>query len=324
MVPFADFNLLQLPRPRPGAGEDPRPDDALGHLPDRLPRRLHGRRAPPAPRSYVAGAGPVGLAAAYAAQLLGASVVIVGDMNADRLGAGPELRLRDGRPQLGQRPGRHDRADRRRARGRRGRRRGGLRGQRARGGRRRGAGDGAQRHHDDRAGRRVAGHSRALRDRRPGRRRRERQGRPDRREARPGLGEVALVHHRPVPGQALQPPADEPDPQRTRRRSPRRSTPSGSAWTRRRTPTSASTRARPRSTSSTRTGWWRSAHRVSGGAPAPARSRRPVASTGLEPAGPDGSRVIGATTGWLRRAGPRRPRRCPSSAASPGRSRRRR
>jgi glutathione-independent formaldehyde dehydrogenase len=34
---------------------------------------------------YVAGAGPVGLAAAYSAQLLGAATVIVGDMNADRL-----------------------------------------------------------------------------------------------------------------------------------------------------------------------------------------------------------------------------------------------
>ncbi len=34
---------------------------------------------------YVAGAGPVGLAAATGAFLLGASVVIVGDMNADRL-----------------------------------------------------------------------------------------------------------------------------------------------------------------------------------------------------------------------------------------------
>jgi glutathione-independent formaldehyde dehydrogenase len=34
---------------------------------------------------YVAGAGPVGLAAAYSAQLLGAAVVIVGDLNADRL-----------------------------------------------------------------------------------------------------------------------------------------------------------------------------------------------------------------------------------------------
>ena len=34
---------------------------------------------------YVAGAGPVGLAAAHAAQLLGAAVVIVGDMNPERL-----------------------------------------------------------------------------------------------------------------------------------------------------------------------------------------------------------------------------------------------
>ena len=34
---------------------------------------------------YVAGAGPVGLAAAYSAQLLGAAVVTVGDMNAERL-----------------------------------------------------------------------------------------------------------------------------------------------------------------------------------------------------------------------------------------------
>jgi len=34
---------------------------------------------------YVAGAGPVGLAAAYSAQLLGAAVVIVGDLNDERL-----------------------------------------------------------------------------------------------------------------------------------------------------------------------------------------------------------------------------------------------
>ena len=34
---------------------------------------------------YVAGAGPVGLAAATSAQLLGAATVIVGDLNADRL-----------------------------------------------------------------------------------------------------------------------------------------------------------------------------------------------------------------------------------------------
>jgi glutathione-independent formaldehyde dehydrogenase len=34
---------------------------------------------------YVAGAGPVGLAAAAAAQILGAALVMIGDMNADRL-----------------------------------------------------------------------------------------------------------------------------------------------------------------------------------------------------------------------------------------------
>ena len=34
---------------------------------------------------YVAGAGPVGLAAAASAQLLGAAVVIVGDLNEERL-----------------------------------------------------------------------------------------------------------------------------------------------------------------------------------------------------------------------------------------------
>jgi glutathione-independent formaldehyde dehydrogenase len=34
---------------------------------------------------YVAGAGPVGLAAAAAAQILGAAVVMIGDMNVDRL-----------------------------------------------------------------------------------------------------------------------------------------------------------------------------------------------------------------------------------------------
>ena len=34
----------EVPRQGPGDGEDPRPDDAVGHLPDRLPRRVHGGR----------------------------------------------------------------------------------------------------------------------------------------------------------------------------------------------------------------------------------------------------------------------------------------
>ena len=35
MVPYADFNLLKFPDKDAGDGEDPRPDDAVGHLPDR-------------------------------------------------------------------------------------------------------------------------------------------------------------------------------------------------------------------------------------------------------------------------------------------------
>ena len=38
-------------------------------------------RVAPGSTVYIAGAGPVGLAAAASAQLLGAAVVIVGDMN---------------------------------------------------------------------------------------------------------------------------------------------------------------------------------------------------------------------------------------------------
>ena len=46
MVPYADFNLLKLPRPRPGNGENPRPDLPLRHPADRLPRRGDRRRRP--------------------------------------------------------------------------------------------------------------------------------------------------------------------------------------------------------------------------------------------------------------------------------------
>ena len=84
MVPYADWNLLKFPDKDAGDGEDPRPDDAVGHLPDRLPRRVHrGRRS--GSTVYVAGAGPVGLAAAHSAQLLGAAVVFVGDLIPERL-----------------------------------------------------------------------------------------------------------------------------------------------------------------------------------------------------------------------------------------------
>ncbi|MBB3049205.1 glutathione-independent formaldehyde dehydrogenase [Prauserella isguenensis] len=84
MVPFADFNLLKFPDR----------DQALEKildltmLSDIFPTGYHGAYTAgvtTGSTAYIAGAGPVGLAAAHAAQLLGASAVIVGDMIPERL-----------------------------------------------------------------------------------------------------------------------------------------------------------------------------------------------------------------------------------------------
>jgi glutathione-independent formaldehyde dehydrogenase len=84
MVPFADFNLLKFPD-RDAALEKILD---LTMLSDIFPTGYHGAYTAGVTTGstvYVAGAGPVGLAAAYSAQLLGAATVIVGDMVADRL-----------------------------------------------------------------------------------------------------------------------------------------------------------------------------------------------------------------------------------------------
>ncbi len=84
LIPFADFNLLKFPDR----------DQALEKildltmLSDIFPTGYHGAytaQVTTGSTVYVAGAGPVGLAAAHSAQLLGASVVIVGDLNDERL-----------------------------------------------------------------------------------------------------------------------------------------------------------------------------------------------------------------------------------------------
>jgi glutathione-independent formaldehyde dehydrogenase len=84
MVPYADFNLLKFPDK----------DQALAKikdltmLSDIFPTGYHGAYTAGVTTGstvYVAGAGPVGLACAASAQLLGAAVVVVGDMNAERL-----------------------------------------------------------------------------------------------------------------------------------------------------------------------------------------------------------------------------------------------
>src|SRR3954447_10622378 len=84
MVPYADFNLLKFPD-RDQAMAKIRD---LTMLSDIFPTGYHGAYTAGVTTGstvYVAGGGPVGLACAAAAQLLGAAVVIVGDMNPDRL-----------------------------------------------------------------------------------------------------------------------------------------------------------------------------------------------------------------------------------------------
>ncbi len=84
LVPYADWNLLKFPD-RDQALEKIMD---LTMLSDIFPTGFHGAvtaGVEVGSTVYVAGAGPVGLAAAVSAQLLGAAVVIVGDMNPERL-----------------------------------------------------------------------------------------------------------------------------------------------------------------------------------------------------------------------------------------------
>src|SRR5690348_5271654 len=83
-VPYADWNLLKFP------DKDLAMEKILDltMLSDIFPTGYHGAVSAGVTTGstvYVAGAGPVGLAAAHSAQLLGAAVVIVGDRNTQRL-----------------------------------------------------------------------------------------------------------------------------------------------------------------------------------------------------------------------------------------------
>jgi len=84
MVPYADFNLLKFP------DKDQAMEKILDltMLTDIFPTGYHGAYTAGVTVGstvYVADAGPVGLAAAYASLLVGAAAVIVGDMNTERL-----------------------------------------------------------------------------------------------------------------------------------------------------------------------------------------------------------------------------------------------
>ncbi|MEU8246455.1 formaldehyde dehydrogenase, glutathione-independent [Nonomuraea sp. NPDC048916] len=84
LVPYADWNLLKFP------DKDRAMEKILdlAMLSDIFPTGYHGcvsAGVGPGSTVYIAGAGPVGLAAAASAFLLGAAVVIVGDLNKERL-----------------------------------------------------------------------------------------------------------------------------------------------------------------------------------------------------------------------------------------------
>lgn len=84
MVPYADFNCLKFP------DRDQAMEKILDltMLSDIFPTGYHGcvsAGVTTGSTVYIAGAGPVGLAAAHSAQLLGAAVVFVGDLIPERL-----------------------------------------------------------------------------------------------------------------------------------------------------------------------------------------------------------------------------------------------
>jgi glutathione-independent formaldehyde dehydrogenase len=84
MTPYADFNLLKFPDKARAMSKI----RDLTMLTDILPTGFHGALTAGVgvgSTVYVAGAGPVGLAAAAAARLLGAAVVMIGDFNKERL-----------------------------------------------------------------------------------------------------------------------------------------------------------------------------------------------------------------------------------------------
>ncbi len=192
MVPYADWNLLKFP------DKDQAMEKILDltMLSDIFPTGFHGAFTAgvgPGSTVYVAGGGPVGLAAAHSAQFLGAAVVIVGDMIPERLKQAESFGCETvdltksatlaeqveqilGVPEV----------------------------------------DAAVLDHGYHASRRSAGHSGPVRNRRPGRHRRRGEDRQPIDPARPRLGQVALVYDGSDPGDALPPRADGGDPPRPR------------------------------------------------------------------------------------------------------------
>ena len=84
LVPYADFNLLKFPDKEQAMEKI----TDLTMLSDILPTGFHGAKCAGVgvgSTVYIAGAGPVGMAAAASAQILGAAVIIIGDRIPERL-----------------------------------------------------------------------------------------------------------------------------------------------------------------------------------------------------------------------------------------------
>jgi len=169
MVPYADFNLLKFPDK--AQAMDKIRD--LTCLSDILPTGFHGAvtaKVGVGSTVYVAGAGPVGLAAAASARILGAAAVLIGDMNTERLAHAKNVGFEPIDLTMARSPGRAGRGGPRHSGGRLRDRLRRLRGQGASSGRqsRRSAGCGSEQPDGDHPGSRCDRHSRPVRDRRPG------------------------------------------------------------------------------------------------------------------------------------------------------------
>src|SRR3982074_3618542 len=84
MVPYADFNVLKFPD-KDQAMAKIRDLTRLTDIPPTGYHRATSATGGPGSAVYIAGAGPVGMAAAAASRLLGAARIIVGDTNSQRL-----------------------------------------------------------------------------------------------------------------------------------------------------------------------------------------------------------------------------------------------
>ena len=105
----------QVPEQRQGHGEDQGSDAACPTSSRPAITAPYTAGVGPGTIVYVAGAGPVGLACAASCHLLGAAVVIVGDMIPERLAQAKSFGCETIDLKQGRDAGRSDRADRRRA-----------------------------------------------------------------------------------------------------------------------------------------------------------------------------------------------------------------